>query len=91
MELENLTKNENVWQDSKKAAEILKEQKDIKTTLDDFSLNETKFEDCKVSLELKDPDLINEAIVKVDELIKFLDKFDLEKCYLMNMTKMTQF
>ena len=79
MELENLTKNENVWQDSKKAAEILKEQKDIKTTLDDFSLNETKFEDCKVSLELKDPDLINEAIVKADELIKFLDKFDLEK------------
>ena len=28
MELENLTKNENVWQDSKKAAEILKEQKE---------------------------------------------------------------
>ena len=79
LELENLTKNEDVWQDSKKAAEILKEQKDIKTTLDDFSLNETKFEDCKVSLELKDPDLINEAIVKADELIKFLDKFDLEK------------
>lgn len=47
--------------------------------MDDFSLNETKFEDCKVSLELKDPDLMDEAIIKADELIKFLDKFDLEK------------
>ena len=73
------TKNENVWADSKQAAEILKEQKEIKTTLDDFEFNRNKFDDIKLSLELKDEDLIEEALVYSDELLNFLDKFDLEK------------
>ena len=73
------TKNENVWADSKQAAEILKEQKEIKTALDDFEFNRNKFDDIKLSLELKDEDLIEEALVYSDELLNFLDKFDLEK------------
>ncbi len=77
--IELKTKDENVWQDSKQAALILKEQKELRAQLDDFAFNQNLLEDCKISLELKDPDLIAEALLKTDALIKFLDKFDFER------------
>ena len=78
-EIELKTKDENVWQDPDKASKILKEQKEIKTKIESFEKNNNVFEDIKLSIELMDIDLINEALTKADELLKFLDKFDLEK------------
>ncbi len=78
-EIELKTKDENVWQDPDKASKILKEQKEIKIKIESFEKNNTVFDDIKLSIELMDIDLINEALTKADELLKFLDKFDLEK------------
>ncbi len=72
-------KDENVWQDNKKAAAILKEQKELRAQIENYKNNLSIFEDCKLSVELKDEDLITEGLIKADELSAFLDKFDLEK------------
>ncbi len=80
--LENLdkkAKDETVWQNPNIAADILKEQKEVKTALEAYEKNYIILEDAKISLELNDSDLIKESIEKLDELTLFLNKFDLEK------------
>ncbi|MCD8024778.1 MAG: peptide chain release factor 2 [Candidatus Gastranaerophilales bacterium] len=67
------------WQNPILSGKIMKEQKEIKTALDDYLFYKNIFEDCKLSVELKDEDLIIEALKKADELSLFLDKFDLER------------
>lgn len=78
-ELDLKTKDESVWQNPEIASKILKEQKELKTTLENFKQNNNIFEDCKLSIELSDEDLIKESLVKIGELNAFLDKFDLEQ------------
>ncbi len=78
-EIEKKSKDENIWNDPKLASEILKEQKDLKIKLDNFIKNKEVLDDCKIALELNDNDLISESITNLKNLIKFLDKFDLEK------------
>ncbi len=70
---------EEVWKNPTESAKILKEQKDLRNSLENYKKYKNIFEDCKLSLELNDFDLINEAIVKADELEQFLNKFDLEQ------------
>lgn len=79
VEIETKTKDENVWQNPDVASKILKEQKEIKAQIEDYLTQKEILEDCKVSLELLDNDLIIESLKKIDELEKFLNKFDLEK------------
>ena len=79
VELNKKAEDENVWQNQELASSILKDKKEIETTLSDFEKNNTIFEDCKLSVELQDKDLINEALTKINELKHFLDKFDLEQ------------
>lgn len=78
-ELEKKTEDETVWQDPEYASKILKDQKDLKLTLEEYKNNVAAYEDCKLSVELLDEDLIKESLIKADELLKFLDKFDLEQ------------
>lgn len=78
-EIEAKTKDEAVWQNPEIASKILKEQKDIKNQIDDFNIQKNIYEDCKISIELLDNDLIIESLKKINELEKFLNKFDLEK------------
>ena len=79
VELNKKAEDENVWQNQALASSILKDKKEIETALSDFEKNNTIFEDCKLSVELQDKDLIDEALIKIDELKHFLDKFDLEQ------------
>ena len=79
IELNKKSEDENVWQNQELASSILKDKKEIETKLYDFEKNNTIFEDCRLSIELQDNDLINESLIKIDELKHFLDKFDLEQ------------
>lgn len=78
-EVNKKAQNEDVWQNPDIAGAILKEQKDLKSTILAYEENSSILEDCKLSIELMDKDLIDEAIDKIDKLNKFLDKFDLEQ------------
>ena len=79
VELDKKTKEENVWNNPNQATKILKEQKEIKNTIDDFNKNKVLFDDIKTALEINDDDLINEALNNIKNLEEFLDKFDLEQ------------
>ena len=79
IELDKKTKEENVWNNPEQATKILKEQKEIKNTIDDFNKNKVLFDDIKTALEINDDDLINEALNNIKNLEEFLDKFDLEQ------------
>ncbi len=79
VELDKKTKEENVWNNPDQATKILKEQKEIKNTIDDFNKNKVLFDDIKTALEINDDDLINEALNNIKNLEEFLDKFDLEQ------------
>ena len=79
IELDKKTKEENVWNNPDQATKILKEQKEIKNTIDDFNKNKVLFDDIKTALEINDDDLINEALNNIKNLEEFLDKFDLEQ------------
>ena len=78
-EINKKAEDKDVWQNPDLASEILKEQKELKSTLSSYEENKTILEDAKLSLELQDIDLIKESIEKTKELSVFLDKFDLEK------------
>lgn len=79
VELDKKTKEDNVWNNPDQATKILKEQKEIKNTIDDFNKNKVLFDDIKTALEINDDDLINEALNNIKNLEEFLDKFDLEQ------------
>ena len=79
LETEKKSKEEGVWNDPEKASIILKEQKELKNSIEDFEKYKGIFEDCKVALEINDADLTKEALDKIKELKSFLDKFDLEQ------------
>jgi len=71
-------KDENVWQNQTKSANLLKEQKDIKSKLDNINFWNNSLEDISVAIELADDNLLNEAKINLLKLKKELDKFDLE-------------
>ena len=57
---------------------MLKEQKEIKNSLDSFVLWKSTLDDSQVALELEDENLILEAKTSLLKLEKDFDKFDLE-------------
>ena len=79
IELNKKAEDESVWQNQELASSVLKDKKEIELKLDDFKKNNNIFEDCKLSIELMDEDLIDESLKKINELKIFLDKFDLEQ------------
>ena len=78
-ELNKQAEDEAVWQNQELASSILKDKKEIETSLENFKCNKEIYDDCKLSAELKDEDLLDEALEKIKELSLFLDKFDLEQ------------
>ena len=71
-------KDENIWSDSDKSSKILKEQKEIKTKLENLQGWKKTIEDSRLALEFEDESLLKEYDLKLDKLKCEFDKFDLE-------------
>lgn len=77
--LDEKLQNENIWNNQEEASKLLKEQKEIKSSIENFEKWNGIFEDSLLSLELDDEGLIKESLSRTKELEKELDKFDLEQ------------
>ena len=77
--LDEKLQDENIWNNQEVASKLLKEQKDLKATLEKFENWSSIFEDAQLSLELDDLGLIEESFENIKNLEKELDKFDLEQ------------
>ena len=77
--LDEKLQNENIWNNQEEASKLLKEQKEIKSSIENFEKWNGIFEDSLLSLELDDEGLIKESLSRAKELEKELDKFDLEQ------------
>ena len=79
LELDEKLQSQNIWDNQELASKLLKEQKEIKTTLEQYKNWNTTFEDAQLSLELDDESLITESFENIKKLERELDKFDLEQ------------
>ena len=82
LELASLDKKlqeENIWDNQEKASALLKEQKDLKSTLEMYQSWQNTYDDAILSLELEDVPLMQEAFQNLTKLESELDKFDLEQ------------
>ncbi len=79
LELDGKLQSQNIWDNQELASKLLKEQKEIKTTLEQYKNWNTTFEDAQLSLELDDESLITESFENIKKLERELDKFDLEQ------------
>ena len=77
--LDEKLQDENIWNNQEEASKLLKEQKEIKSSIENFEKWNGIFEDSLLSLELDDEGLIKESLSRAKELEKELDKFDLEQ------------
>lgn len=77
-EIDEELKKENIWSNQELSSKLLKEQKDIKSKLENLSKWNSSLEDSKVALELEDENLILECQNNLNLLEKEFDKFDLE-------------
>lgn len=77
--LDEKLQDENIWNNQEVASRLLKEQKDLKATLEKFENWSSIFEDAQLSLELDDLGLIEESFENIKNLERELDKFDLEQ------------
>ena len=77
--LDEKLQDENIWNNQEEASKLLKEQKEIKSSIENFEKWNGIFEDSLLSLELDDEGLIKESLSRTKELEKELDKFDLEQ------------
>lgn len=68
----------DIWENQEEASKFLKEQKEIKATLDMANSWQEYLEDAAVSLELEDETLLDEATLSLCALEKELDKFALQ-------------
>lgn len=75
---EKLT-DSNIWDNQEEASKLLKEQKELRGTLDKWNFWQSALEDASISIELEDETLIKESIQRLACLQKELDKFDLEQ------------
>ena len=71
-------KSEDIWSNQELSSKLLKEQKEIKTKLDNLSSWNGVLEDATIAVELGDITLIEESIKNLAQLEKDFDKFDLE-------------
>lgn len=77
-ETDNKLQNPCVWENQDEASKLLKEQKDLISTIQKAGEWTDILEDSKIALELEDENLIKEASVNLDALEKKLNAFDLE-------------
>ncbi len=77
-EIDEELKKENIWSNQELSSKLLKEQKDIKSKLENLSKWNSSLEDSKIALELEDENLILECQNNLNLLEKEFDKFDLE-------------
>ena len=77
-EIDEELKKENIWSNQELSSKLLKEQKEIKSKLENHSNWFSILEDSKIALELEDENLILECQNNLNLLEKEFDKFDLE-------------
>ncbi len=77
--LDEKLRDENIWNNQEEASKLLKEQKEVKSSLEKFEKWTGILEDALLSLELDDEGLMCETLAGVKNLEKELDKFDLEQ------------
>ena len=77
-EIDNELKQENIWSNQEFSSKLLKEQKEIKSKLENIESWKNIIEDSKVAIELGDETLIKECESNLSNLEKDFDKFDLE-------------
>ena len=77
-EIDEELKKENIWSNQELSSKLLKEQKEIKSKLENHSNWLSTLEDSKIALELEDENLILECQNNLNLLEKDFDKFDLE-------------
>ena len=70
--------NPAVWENQDEASKFLKEQKDIKNSIETAEAWQSKVEDAKVSLELNDKALIDESLNILSALEAELEKFEIQ-------------
>ena len=69
--LDEKLQDENIWNNQEVASKLLKEQKDLKATLEKFENWSSIFEDAQLSLELDDLGLIEESFENIKSLAFF--------------------
>ena len=77
-EIDEKLKKENIWSNQELSSKLLKEQKEIKSKLENLSKWYSTLEDSKIAIELEDENLILECQNNLNLLEKEFDKFDLE-------------
>jgi len=78
-QLDEKLRASDIWENQELASKLLKEQKEIKATLDRYQNWCNILDDAFVSLELDDEALLIECAQNINSLEKELDKFDLEQ------------
>ena len=77
-EAEEKLKEENIWSNQELSSKLLKEQKEIKSKLENLSSWKNILDDSTVAIELEDEALILETKNNLKKLQQDFDKFDLE-------------
>lgn len=77
MEIE--IQNPAIWSNTEKSTKLGQEIKEKKETLNALNSWTNIIEDCKISIELGDSELIKDACNQIKELAKTLEKFELEQ------------
>ena len=78
VEIEEKLKEENIWSNQELSSKLLKEQKEIKSKLENLSSWKNILDDSTIAIELEDVALILEAKDNLKKLQQDFDKFDLE-------------
>ena len=76
--IDNELKQENIWQNAEASSKLLKNQKEIKSKLENLNNWKSVLDDTDVAIELGDENLIKESFENLKTLEKDFDKFDLE-------------
>ena len=78
VEIEEKLKEENIWSNQELSSKLLKEQKEIKSKLENLSSWKNILDDSTIAIELEDVALILETKDNLKKLQQDFDKFDLE-------------
>ena len=78
IEIEEKLKEENIWSNQELSSKLLKEQKEIKSKLENLSSWKNILDDSTIAIELEDVALILETKDNLKKLQQDFDKFDLE-------------
>ena len=76
--IDNELKQEDIWQNAEASSKLLKNQKEIKSKLENLNNWKSILDDTDVAIELGDENLIKESFENLKTLEKDFDKFDLE-------------